>query len=171
MNFLQNHDQTGNRAFGQRLTELADRRANEVMLAILLLGPAIPLLFMGEEWGETNPYLFHTDFHDELADAVREGRREEFKAWGDFSDPELRATIPDPNGEETQTRSRIDWEKRDRGEHAERMALVKRLLAIRRERDRAAPRRHARQQCRGKTSRQARLRGRMDARRRPRAFT
>ena len=133
VNFLQNHDQTGNRAFGNRLTELADRRTNEVMLAILLLCPAIPLLFMGEEWGETNPYLFHTDFHDELADAVREGRRSEFKAWGDFSDPELRATIPDPNDPETQALSRIDWEKRDRGEHAERMALVKHLLALRAE--------------------------------------
>ena len=130
VNFLQNHDQTGNRAFGSRLTRLADERVNEVMLAILLLGPAVPLLFMGEEWGETNPYLFHTDFHDELADAVREGRREEFKAWGDFSDPELRATIPDPNEPDTQARSRIDWEKSG----SARQDFVTKLLRLRHER-------------------------------------
>ena len=133
VNFLQNHDQTGNRAFGQRLTTLCDARTVEVMTAILLLGPAIPLIFMGEEWGETNAYLFHTDFHDELADAVREGRRAEFKAWGDFADPDLRATIPDPNARATRDASRLDWDKRDRGDHAGRMELVKRLLAIRAE--------------------------------------
>ena len=127
VNFIQNHDQTGNRAFGERLTTLADERTVEVLLAILLLGPAVPLLFMGEEWGETNPYLFHTDFHDELADAVREGRRAEFKAWGDFADPELRETIPDPNEPETRERSRIDWEKRGNA----RQDFVTGLLALR----------------------------------------
>ena len=132
VNFIQNHDQTGNRAFGSRLTVLAEPRVVEVLTAMLLLAPAVPLLFMGEEWGETNPYLFHTDFHDELADAVREGRREEFKAWGDFSDPELRETIPDPNAEETQGDSRIDWSKEGR-RHADRFALVQRLLALRAE--------------------------------------
>ena len=133
VNFLQNHDQAGNRAFGSRLSKLADRRAVEVLTVILLLGPAVPLLWMGEEWGETNPYLFHTDFEGDLAEAVRDGRREEFKAWADFADPELRATIPDPNDPETREVSRIDWEKRDQGAHAERLDLVKRLLALRAE--------------------------------------
>ena len=133
VNFIQNHDQTGNRAFGSRLTTLAEPRVVEVLTAMLLLGPAIPLLFMGEGYGETNPYLFHTDFHDELADAVREGRRNEFEAWGDFSDPELRETIPDPNAEATRADSRIEIGKKADGDHAERMALVRRLLTLRAE--------------------------------------
>ena len=135
VNFLQNHDQTGNRAFGKRLTVLADRRALEVMTAIHLLCPAIPLLWQGEEWGETNPYLFHTDFDGELAEAVREGRRAEFKAWADFADPELRATIPDPNDPTTHEASRIDWAKslQSEGPHAERTALIRQLLELRRE--------------------------------------
>ena len=131
VNFLQNHDQTGNRAFGSRLTELAEPRALEVMTAILLLGPAVPMLWQGEEWGEDNAYLFHTDFDGELAEAVRNGRREEFKAWADFADPELRATIPDPNDPETRAESRIDWSKKDRGEYAERGELIRRLIALR----------------------------------------
>ena len=133
VNFLQNHDQSGNRAFGSRLSTLADARAVEVMTAILLLGPAVPLLWMGEEWGETNPYLFHTDFHGELAEAVRQGRRDEFQAWADFADPELRETIPDPNDPQTRDRSVIDWGKPGQGAHAERLDLVKRLLALRAE--------------------------------------
>ena len=138
VNFLQNHDQAGNRAFGSRLSTLADARAVEVLTTILLLGPAIPLLWMGEEWGETNPYLFHTDFEGDLATAVRDGRREEFKAWADFADPELRETIPDPNDPRTRARSVLDWSKgeqgADEGDHGERLALVRRLIAIRRER-------------------------------------
>ena len=76
VDFLQNHDQTGNRAFGDRLITLADHRMVEALTAILCLSPHIPLLFMGEEWGETRPFCFFTDFHGELADAVREGRRQ-----------------------------------------------------------------------------------------------
>ena len=137
VNFLQNHDQAGNRAFGRRLSQLAEPRAVEVLTAIHLLMPAIPLIFMGEEWAETNPYLFHTDFHGELAEAVREGRRNEFKDWADFADPELRQTIPDPNNPRTAERSRLDWSKaeqdEDEGPHGERLALVRRLLALRAE--------------------------------------
>ena len=77
--FLQNHDQVGNRAFGERIADLAEWRAVQAMTAVLLLAPQIPLLFMGEEWGATQPFCFFTDFHDELADAVREGRRREFQ--------------------------------------------------------------------------------------------
>ena len=131
VNFLQNHDQAGNRAFGSRLGQLADARAVEVMTVLLLLGPAIPLVFMGEEWDETNPYLFHTDFEGDLAKAVRDGRREEFQAWADFADPELRETIPDPNAPDTQDRSRLDWAKARDGGHAARLDLFRRLLQLR----------------------------------------
>ncbi len=78
---LQNHDQVGNRAFGERLASLAAPEVVDALTAVLLLSPGIPLLFMGEEWGETRPFLFFTDFHGELARQVREGRRNEFRRW------------------------------------------------------------------------------------------
>jgi maltooligosyltrehalose trehalohydrolase len=95
--FLQNHDQIGNRAHGERLTRLADPGALRAASLLLLLAPQIPLLFMGDEWGETRPFLFFTDHHDELAEAVRQGRRREFQHFAAFADPAARARIPDPN--------------------------------------------------------------------------
>jgi maltooligosyltrehalose trehalohydrolase len=104
--FLQNHDQTGNRAFGERLISLADPRALRAAFALLLLSPHIPMLFMGEEYGATEPFLYFTSHPDPaLADAVREGRRQEFAGFPAFSDPEKRAHIPDPNDEKTFTSS------------------------------------------------------------------
>ena len=94
--FIQNHDQVGNRAFGERIAGPATREAVQAMQAILLLAPQTPLLFMGEEWGATQPFCFFTDFHDELADAVREGRRREFKRFPEFASEAARAHIPDP---------------------------------------------------------------------------
>jgi maltooligosyltrehalose trehalohydrolase len=96
--FLQNHDQIGNRAFGERLTTLARPAALRAAMALLLLSPQIPLLFMGEPVGATEPFRYFTDYKDEaLAQAVREGRRSEFAAFAEFEDPERRAAIPDPN--------------------------------------------------------------------------
>ncbi|MPZ11352.1 MAG: malto-oligosyltrehalose trehalohydrolase [Kiloniellaceae bacterium] len=132
VNFIQNHDQTGNRAFGERLTSLAPARAVEVLTAILLLSPQIPLLFMGEEWGETCPFCFFTDFHGELADAVREGRRREFGRFPAFADPAARESIPDPNAEATFRGSLLDWSALDSPQGRARYRLVQRLLAIRR---------------------------------------
>ena len=106
VSFLQNHDQVGNRALGERLVHLADSRALRAATALMLLCPQIPLLFMGEELGSRSPFLFFTDFHDELADAVREGRRREFAKFPEFSDPQRRAAIPDPNASTTFERSR-----------------------------------------------------------------
>ncbi len=99
--FLQNHDQVGNRAMGERLIRLTDRERLRAATALLLLGPQIPLLFMGEEEGSESPFLFFTDFHDELADAVREGRRREFAKFDAFADPEARERIPNPNARST----------------------------------------------------------------------
>jgi maltooligosyltrehalose trehalohydrolase len=104
--FLQNHDQIGNRAMGERLTLLADRQKLRAATGLLLLSPQIPLLFMGDEHGSESRFLFFTDFHDELADAVREGRRKEFAKFAAFADPEARKAIPDPNAHETFHRSR-----------------------------------------------------------------
>lgn len=108
VNFLQNHDQIGNRAFGERLTQLTTREAMVAAVSILLLAPAPPLLFMGEEVGASSPFLFFCDFSGELADAVREGRRREFARFPAFSSPKARARIPDPLAPETFERSHID---------------------------------------------------------------
>ncbi len=95
--FLQNHDQVGNRAFGERLSALCDPDALKAATVLLLLSPMIPLLFMGEEWGSRQSFLFFTDHHDELAIAVRDGRRNEFKDFAVFQDAAIRDSIPDPN--------------------------------------------------------------------------
>ena len=131
VNFIQNHDQIGNRALGERLTSLAPARAVEALTAILLLSPQIPLLFMGEEWGETRPFGFFTDFRGELADAVREGRRREFQRFPAFTDPAARERIPDPSAESTFRVSRLDWTALHREEGRARHELVRQLLAIR----------------------------------------
>jgi maltooligosyltrehalose trehalohydrolase len=105
--FLQNHDQVGNRAQGERLVRLADPAALRAATALLLLAPHVPLLFMGEDWGSEAPFLFFTDFRGALADAVREGRRREFARFAAYADPGARASIPDPNAPETFERSRV----------------------------------------------------------------
>ncbi|HVA14693.1 MAG TPA: malto-oligosyltrehalose trehalohydrolase [Stellaceae bacterium] len=107
VNFLQNHDQIGNRAFGERLRTLAPRATLAAGIAIQLLAPSPPLLFMGEEVGATTPFFFFCDFAGELADAVRDGRRREFARFPAFASPEARARIPDPLSPETFARSNI----------------------------------------------------------------
>jgi malto-oligosyltrehalose trehalohydrolase len=97
VNFLQNHDQVGNRALGERLIRLTDPIKLMAATALVLLSPTIPMIFAGEEDGSRSPFLFFTDFHGQLADAVREGRRKEFAAFPAFADREQRETIPDPN--------------------------------------------------------------------------
>lgn len=132
VSFLQNHDQIGNRALGERLTLLTDPDRLRAATGLLLLCPQIPLTFMGDETGSRSPFLFFTDFHDELADAVREGRRREFAKFPAFSDPQARANIPDPNALETFDRSRPEP-----GPDADADAwrsLYRDLLTIRRER-------------------------------------
>ncbi len=131
VNFLQNHDQTGNRAFGERLTTLAAPGAVETLTAVLLLSPMVPLLFMGEEWGETRPFQFFCDFHGELAEAVRNGRRREFARWRQFADEAVREKIPDPNSPTTFERSRLDWSGLDSATGQARLRLVRELLRIR----------------------------------------
>ena len=127
VNFLQNHDQIGNRAFGDRLETGARRDAIEAGLAITLLAPAIPMLFMGEEWGSKMPFPFFCDFKGDLAEAVRKGRREEYAwAYATYGDD-----VPDPLSEATFRSAILDWETSS-GSGAERLALVRELLATRR---------------------------------------
>jgi maltooligosyltrehalose trehalohydrolase len=128
VSFLQNHDQIGNRAFGERLTTLADPRALEAAIALQLLSPQIPLIFTGEETASEAPFLFFTDHHGPLADAVREGRRREFAKFPDFADPARRAKIPDPNDVGTFERS-MPHPGGERGKS--RSDLYRRLLSLR----------------------------------------
>lgn len=104
--FLQNHDQIGNRAFGERLHQLTHRDALHAATALLLLSPMIPLMFMGDEFAAEQPFLFFTSHHGELAKLVREGRRNEFSAFSAFADPHKREQIPDPNAVQTFEASR-----------------------------------------------------------------
>nr|WP_318383915.1 malto-oligosyltrehalose trehalohydrolase [uncultured Enterobacter sp.] len=127
VDFIQNHDQVGNRAQGERLIALAGADRTKVLLAALLLSPHIPLLFMGEEYGETNPFLFFTDFHGELAQAVREGRAKEFEGHSGYEG----VSVPDPNAPDTFASSRLDWRKPATPEGAQWLAFTKALLALR----------------------------------------
>jgi len=128
--FLQNHDQIGNRAFGERLTALADPKALEAAIALLLLCPQIPLIFMGEEVASVSPFLFFTDHNPELAEAVRDGRRREFAGFAQFSDPSLLAKLPDPNALSTFERSKP---LHDAANGQKREALYRALIGIRRD--------------------------------------
>jgi len=125
--FLQNHDQIGNRAMGERLTRLCPPQALRAATGLLLLSPMIPLLFMGDEEGSCQPFVFFTDFHDELADAVREGRRGEFAHFAAFANPDTRAKIPDPNAAATFNASRLDGQQVLAGWHG----LYQQLLQLR----------------------------------------
>lgn len=127
VDFIQNHDQVGNRAQGDRLIGLAGADRTRVLLALLLLSPHIPLLFMGEEYGETNPFLFFTDFQGDLARAVREGRAKEFAGHAGHEGE----SVPDPNALTTFTRSKLDWQKPEGEQGKAWLALTKALLALR----------------------------------------
>ncbi|MFZ0425310.1 MAG: malto-oligosyltrehalose trehalohydrolase [Xanthobacteraceae bacterium] len=126
--FLQNHDQIGNRAFGERLTRLADALALEAAIALQLLCPQIPLVFMGEETASVTPFLFFTDHNADLAEAVREGRRREFGAFSQFSDAKLLERLADPNDPATFERSRPLPDARH---GARRQELYTKLLQLR----------------------------------------
>jgi maltooligosyltrehalose trehalohydrolase len=127
VNFLQNHDQIGNRPFGDRLEATAPHQGIEAALAVTLLAPAIPMLFMGEEWGSKTPFPFFCDFKGGLAEAVRQGRREEYKwAYEKYGDE-----VPDPLMSTTFKSAKLDWGARDSGEGARRLTLVRELLAVR----------------------------------------
>ena len=131
INFLQNHDQIGNRAFGERLDRLAPPDAIRALSALVFLAPSPPMLFMGEEWAASTPFLYFCDFDPELAKRVTEGRRREFEAFPQFADSAVRATIPDPVAEVTFESSRLRWEERDSPQHAEALAFTTSVLHTR----------------------------------------
>jgi maltooligosyltrehalose trehalohydrolase len=132
VSFLQNHDQVGNRAFGERIGKLVDWHILRTAMTIVLLSPSPPLLFMGEEFGADTPFLFFCDFGPELAAAVTQGRRREFARFSQFRDENELSRIPDPNQEATFVRSKIDWESLGRTEHQDWLESYRQLLEIRR---------------------------------------
>ncbi|HLX84914.1 MAG TPA: malto-oligosyltrehalose trehalohydrolase [Terriglobales bacterium] len=133
ISFLQNHDQVGNRAFGERIASLADCHAVRAAVAILMLAPSPPMLFMGEEFGAKTPFLFFCDFKGDLAAAVTAGRRNEFADFAAFKNPAVRETIPDPNAVSTFERSRLDWNSTAQSPHRTWADFYRQLLALRSE--------------------------------------
>jgi len=131
ISFLQNHDQVGNRPFGERFAAIAEREPARAAIALLLLFPQVPLLFMGEEWAASTPFTFFCDFAGELCEAVRRGRREEFGRYPEFQDPEKRDRIPDPTAIDAFTASKLNWDEVREGAHAEWRSLYRRLLEVR----------------------------------------
>ncbi len=125
---VQNHDQIGNRAAGDRLTTLIDADLVRVATVLLLAAPHTPLLFMGEEYGETNPFCYFTSHPEpQLAEAVRTGRAEEFAGFAAFA-----GEVPDPQDPETFARSKLDWSRADTEAGRQRLALHRDLLRLRR---------------------------------------
>jgi maltooligosyltrehalose trehalohydrolase len=126
--FAQNHDQIGNRMFGERLSSLVSFEALKLAAAVVLLSPCVPLLFMGEEYGEEAPFVYFVSHSDPaLISAVREGRKREFSSFQWQGDP------PDPQDEATYQKSKIDWEKREKGHHRALCEFYRTLIRMRRE--------------------------------------
>jgi maltooligosyltrehalose trehalohydrolase len=127
----QNHDQVGNRPFGERLDHQIDAGRRAAATALLLFAPQTPMLFMGQEFAASTPFLFFTDFEPELGKLVTEGRRAEFAAFRAFADPGLRDAIPDPQAESTFLASKLDLAERK--SNAPTYRLYQALLALRRD--------------------------------------
>ena len=132
VNFLQNHDQIGNRALGERINAIASsEEALRAGYAVLLLAPSPPLLFMGEEWEAPQSFPYFCDFEPDLAAKVREGRKREFSRFEKFSDKGGLAALPDPTAIETFRSAHLDWSVLKQGQHADILDRFQRLLAIR----------------------------------------
>lgn len=129
---IQNHDQVGNRALGDRLHHAVDLAPVRAAAALLLLSPYTPLLWMGQEWAASAPFQYFTDHPEELGRRVTEGRRQEFGRFSAYADPAARERIPDPQARETFERSKLDWDERGRMPHAGMLALYRALLHLRR---------------------------------------
>jgi maltooligosyltrehalose trehalohydrolase len=132
IDFLQNHDMIGNRAFGERIQRIADARLLHAMYACLLLAPSVPMLFMGEEFGASTPFFYFCDFQGELARSVSNGRRREFSRFTAFKHEAQRALIPDPNDPLTFMASQLPWGERNLPGHREWLNFIRHLLTLRR---------------------------------------
>lgn len=128
INFLQNHDQVGNRAFGDRIHETIGLDKTKIGLGLILTAPMVPMLFMGEEYAASTPFLYFADHEDpEMAKLVAAGRKKEFASFG-FDSEE----IPNPEDPESFAKSKLNWDEINEGLHADMLNWVKTLIAIRR---------------------------------------
>jgi maltooligosyltrehalose trehalohydrolase len=132
VNFLQSHDQVGNRALGERLNAIGDQGALKLGATCLLLAPAVPMIFMGEEFAAGSPFQFFCDFGPDLAAAVRQGRRREFASFARFSDLSQLEAIPDPGASVTFSASKLEWDEVAQAGHAEWHTLYSDLMQVRR---------------------------------------
>jgi maltooligosyltrehalose trehalohydrolase len=130
---IQNHDQVGNRALGERIHHQIDPAAYRAASVLLLCAPEAPLLFMGQEWAASTPFLFFTDHQPELGRKVTDGRRREFATFAAFADASARDRIPDPQAAPTFEHSRLDWAEAEREPHAATLRLYRTLLRLRRD--------------------------------------
>jgi len=133
VSFLQNHDQVGNRALGERLSTLCSRRALHAATAILLLAPETPLLFMGEEWAADQPFPYFVDFDEELGNAVTKGRLAEFAKFPQFKSAETQRKIPPPNETATYQQAKLLWRALGESKHQQWLEMHRRLLKIRKQ--------------------------------------
>ena len=134
VSFLQNHDQVGNRLLGDRITASAPPEAARAAAALYLLAPQIPMLFMGEEWAATAPFPYFCDFEEELAEAVRQGRKAEFAHFAAFAEADAAGDVPDPTAPETFRSAKLDWSERDRAPHAGWLSWYAAILRVRHDR-------------------------------------
>lgn len=128
---ISNHDQVGNRAFGERLAHVIDAAAYRAASALLCLVPYTPMLFMGQEWAASTPFQFFTDHNPELGRLVTEGRRKEFQNFAAFADPAQRERIPDPQALSTFTDSKLRWDELRQERHAQMLLLYQEFLGLR----------------------------------------
>ena len=129
IHFDQNHDQVGNRGWGERLEHLVGLDTAKVSIGLVLTAPYIPMLFMGEEWATSAPFLYFADHEDEeMRKQVAEGRKQEFASFGFDGD------VPNPEDQKTYEMSKLKWEEQGEGKHAEMLAWVKKLIKLRRSR-------------------------------------
>lgn len=131
VSFTQNHDQVGNRAFGERITTLTEEEAVRAIVAIVLLAPSLPMLFMGEEWGSKNSFYWFADFSEDLREAVKAGRIEEFGKFEEFQDQKLVDKIPDPTEQETFLKSKLNWNELEDEVHQNWLGYYKLLIELR----------------------------------------
>jgi maltooligosyltrehalose trehalohydrolase len=129
---IQNHDQIGNRALGDRLHHRADLATYRAASALLLLAPETPLLFMGQEWAASSPFQYFTDHYGDLGEAVSRGRRAEFAAFSAFAGSGASNAVPDPQSLATFRRSQLDWDELGREPHRSTWRLYRDVLALRR---------------------------------------
>ena len=128
---ISNHDQVGNRAFGDRISQTASPAAYRAASMLICLSPYTPMIFMGQEWAATSPFLFFTDHQDSLGKLVTEGRRKEFASFPEFADEKARHRIPSPQDERTFQNSKLRWEELNREPHALILSLYRECLQLR----------------------------------------